>query len=206
MVSWYNIKRKFSNLLYRNIFYRLGYGRPDTKSDWESGYSGGYWDHLESEHEAERYKVITSLIQTAKISPLLCDVGCGKGILYQYLKQALPEFEYLGIDISENAIAEAANKFPETTFRQMDFDKEELSQKFDIIIFNETIEYFTRPLEKLKQCVDENLLPGGRLIISIYRGHDGIWNRITPHFKILKEINVQNEKGQRWKIKMMEPK
>jgi 2-polyprenyl-3-methyl-5-hydroxy-6-metoxy-1,4-benzoquinol methylase len=206
MSSWYNIKIKLSNLLYRNIFYRLGYGRPDKRSDWEAGYAGGYWDHLESEDEAERYKVITGLVKSGKTSPSVFDVGCGKGLLYQYLKQNLPAFSYLGIDISENAVTEAKNKFPETIFRQMDFDKEQLNQKFDVIIFNETLEYFIRPLDKLKQCAHKNLLPNGRFIISMYKGHDGIWNTITPHFKILEEVDIQNKKGQSWKLKMMQPK
>lgn len=206
MGYWYNIKRKLSNILYRNILYRLGFGRPDKRSDWESGYAGGYWDHLESEQEAERYKIITRLVEAGNASPSIFDVGCGKGILYQYMRQNLPAFNYLGIDISKNAVTEAEKKFPETIFRQMDFDKERVEQKFDVIIFNETLEYFIRPLEKLKECSNKNLLPNGRLIISMYKGHDGIWDTITPHFKIIEEIDIQNEKGQRWKIKMMQPK
>jgi 2-polyprenyl-3-methyl-5-hydroxy-6-metoxy-1,4-benzoquinol methylase len=206
MYSWYDIKLKLSNLLYRNIFYRLGYGRPDKQSDWEAGYAGGYWDHLESEHEAERYKVISMLVQEAKISPSICDVGCGKGILYQYLKQNLPAFDYLGIDISANAVKEAKNKFPGAIFRQMDFDKEDLDQRFDVIIFNETLEYFIRPLDKLNECTNKNLSLGGKFIISMYQRHDGIWKTITPHFKILNEINIENQKKQCWKVKMMQPK
>jgi 2-polyprenyl-3-methyl-5-hydroxy-6-metoxy-1,4-benzoquinol methylase len=205
MSSWYSIKLKLSNFLYRNIFYRLGYGRPDKRSDWEAAYAGGYWDHLESEHEAQRYKLITRLVKNGKISASVLDVGCGKGILYQYLKQSLPPFNYLGIDISENAVNEAKKRFPEAIFRQMDFDKEELDQKFDFIIFNETLEYFIRPLDKLNKISNINLLPGGRFIISMYKGHEGIWNTITPHFTILEDIDVRNEKGQSWKIKMMEP-
>jgi len=206
MISWYNIKLKLSNLVYRNILYRLGFGRPNKRSDWEAGYKEGYWDHLESELEDERYKVITSLAKAAKASPAICDVGCGKGILYQHLRQNIAAMNYLGLDISENAIIEARKRFPGTIFRQLDFDQEELDQKFDIIIFNESIEYFVRPLDKLNQCTAKNLLPDGIFIISMYKGHDGIWNTITPHFKILKEIDIQNEKGQRWKIKLMQPK
>jgi 2-polyprenyl-3-methyl-5-hydroxy-6-metoxy-1,4-benzoquinol methylase len=206
MSSLYNIKRKLSNLLYRNIFYRLGYGRPDKRSDWEAGYAGGYWDHLESEHEAERYKAITRLIGLAKTAPSILDVGCGKGVLYEHLKQALPSFTYLGIDISEYAVTEAKKKFPEAGFRRMDFDKEELNQQFDFIIFNETLEYFIRPLDKLNKCTQKNLLVGGRFIISIYQGHDGIWETITPQFEMLNEINIQNLKRQCWRVKMIQPK
>jgi 2-polyprenyl-3-methyl-5-hydroxy-6-metoxy-1,4-benzoquinol methylase len=206
MPSWYSLKLKLSNLIYRNIFYRLGYGRPDKQSDWEAAYAGGYWDHLESEHEEERYNVISRLVQETKMSLSICDVGCGKGILYQHLKKNLPVFDYLGIDISANAVKEAKNKFPEAIFRRMDFDKEELVQKFDVIIFNEALEYFIRPLNKLNECTHKNLSAGGRFIISMYQGHDGIWNTVTPHFKVLKEIDIQNQKRQCWKVKMMEPK
>ena len=206
MVSWFTIKRKFSNLLYRGIFYRFGYGRPDRRHNWEEGYAGGYWDHLESEDESERYKVISRLVQRGSDSPSVFDVGCGKGILYEYLKKTVSEFEYLGIDISENAVAEARTRSPEASFRQMDFDREIVDQKFDIIIFNETIEYFVRPLSKLLHCAAKNLLPGGRFIISMYKGHDGLWNTITPQFKVLEEIDIQNKKRQRWKIKLMQPK
>jgi 2-polyprenyl-3-methyl-5-hydroxy-6-metoxy-1,4-benzoquinol methylase len=148
MHSWHYIKLKLSNFLYRNIFYRLGYGRPEQRSDWDGGYAGGYWDHLESEHEAQRYKAIASLFQLGS-NPSVFDVGCGKGILYHYLKMTDPSLNYLGIDISENAVMEARSRFPEATFWQMAFDKEGLELKFDIIIFNEPIEYFSRPLCKL---------------------------------------------------------
>jgi SAM-dependent methyltransferase len=206
MSTWYNIKLKISNLLYRNVFYRLGYGRPEKSSDWENGYAGGYWDHLESKNEQERYEMISKLVQDVKTSPSILDVGCGKGILYRHLKQNVPAFSYLGLDISGNAISYAQKEFPEATFRQLDFDKENLDQKFDIIIFNETLEYFIRPLDKLNRCNSINLLPDGRFIISMFKGHDGIWNTITPHFEILKEVDVRNEQGQRWKIKMIKPK
>src|SRR6266576_1381459 len=189
-----NLGLKISNILYRNVFYHLGYGRPNKKTDWENAFAGGYWNFLESQDEAGRYKTIIKFVLHQKKTMAILDVGCGKGVLYQYLKQNVRDFTYIGVDISENAVKYAQNQFPEAIFRQMDFDKQMLNQKFDLIIFNETLEYFQHPLTTLHKCREINLATDGRFIISMYKGHNGIWKTIGPHFKAIAEENVRNDK------------
>ena len=198
------VKKKTSDILYRKLFYHLGYGRPDTKTDWEGAFSGGYWDFLEHKEEAGRYYAICNFVKQFKTNPRVLDVGCGKGVLYNYLKQAVPDLDYTGIDISETAVQAAAEKYPETTFRAMDFDTSTLEGRFDLIIFNETLEYFKRPAATLSKCKELNMLEGWCFIISMYQGHDGLWKHVHQHFRPIKEVDVKNENKQHWKVKLIQ--
>ena len=197
------VKNKSSNFLYRNVLYYLGYGRPDKKADWEGAFKGGYWDFLESKEEGGRYNAISNLVKEFKNNAKVLDVGCGKGVLYQYLRQTVSGIDYTGIDISESAVKAASERFPDVTFKAMDFDITTIDDKFDVIILNETLEYFKRPAATLHRCVQMNLFPGGCFIISMYQGHDGIWKQVNNNFKTVAEKKVHNDKNQEWKIKLI---
>src|SRR5688500_8794495 len=52
---------------------------------------------------------------------VLCDLGCGTGELYRYLRQAgLDQVTYAGVDRSATAIAIARRKFPDAAFHCLD--------------------------------------------------------------------------------------
>lgn len=68
------------------------------------------------------------------------EIGCATGELLNYLK---PSFG-LGIDISENMVQIARNKYPHLTFKCADIDNlpaNELNFKFDYIILSNLIDY-----------------------------------------------------------------
>jgi len=114
---------------------------------------GTHWDHLFSETNFATYlsgtieielrnSIVSTLIRlNAPVMPSVLDVGCAGGSLVQ----ALPTFrQYLGTDISQVAV-NTAKQFcsPTVTFRVTDLDRFDLSQKWDVIVFNEVLYYLS---------------------------------------------------------------
>ena len=63
----------------------------------------------------------------------ILDFGCGKGDFYKFIKDRGIVSRYCGIDINENLIELARNKYPETEFMAMDIDESEIDRQFDIV-------------------------------------------------------------------------
>lgn len=61
------------------------------------------------------------------------DFGCGKGDFYGFLRDKGIEVRYTGIDINENLINLARDKYPGVDFRVLDIEKEELTEDYDFI-------------------------------------------------------------------------
>lgn len=61
------------------------------------------------------------------------DFGCGTGDFYRFLQRRGINVQYTGIDINENFIAMAREKYPECTFKVMDIAEEEPEGFFDYI-------------------------------------------------------------------------
>jgi SAM-dependent methyltransferase len=74
----------------------------------------------------------------------ILDFGCGKGDLYQFLKERDIPVEYTGVDINQKLIAMAQKKHPGIDFRVFDIDKDSFSEDFDYIflcgVFNLRVE------------------------------------------------------------------
>ncbi len=64
----------------------------------------------------------------------ILDFGCGKGDLYQFLKDRGIGVAYSGFDINEKLISLAGQKFPGVDFRVFDAEKDELEEDFDYIL------------------------------------------------------------------------
>jgi 2-polyprenyl-3-methyl-5-hydroxy-6-metoxy-1,4-benzoquinol methylase len=76
------------------------------------------------------------------------DVGCGTGVLCGFLQETgvAPGCVY-GLDLSEQMILRARERYPLSTWLQADFLGKvpaELLSSFDAIVFNECLHHFTR--------------------------------------------------------------
>ncbi len=63
----------------------------------------------------------------------ILDFGCGKGDFYGFIKDKGISVTYCGIDINENLIGLAKEKYPEAEFLTMDIEETDFERKFDII-------------------------------------------------------------------------
>jgi len=200
------IKNKCRRLLYTFVLSRYGFGNRVSKSIWEKQFAEKRWDYLYTDEEKDHYHAIVTLFNQQTEKKIL-DVGCGQGVLYYYLKAVAESLSYLGIDISGVAIEQAKASFPEADFKQLDFDYCKLEGKFDIIIFNESLYYFNRPLAIIQKCINENLNKGGYFIISMcdYIGHEVIWQKLKQRFEFLSIEEITNIRQQRWKVGLFKP-
>lgn len=197
------IKNKVRGVLYRKFLYKFGFGNTITKSAWEKQFSTGVWDYLYQPEEVGHYEAIVALYQKHCSNGSVLDVGCGQGVLYDYFRRRLNrKLNYLGIDISKSAVDIAQNNFDEVNFIQLDFDSKQLDQKFDVIIFNETLYYFNRPLKKIESCISHNINAHAYFIISMcqYNTHDILWKKLSEKYDFLEFREITNEKNQQWKV------
>lgn len=180
------------------------------KSIWEQQYSDTTWDYLEGDDERGHYELITGFYRKYADGGSVLDIGCGKGVLYKYLSEntSLSGNAFTGIDISENAVKAAGQRFEGVDFRMVDYQFQPVDKKYDVVIFNETLYYFNDPQETLKKCFAENLLPDGKLIVSMcdYDKNEEIWAHIQNEYLVLDESETSNNKGQHWKVKIIAAK
>ncbi len=196
---------KLNHLFFKTVGKHIGMGSPVSKSTWEQQYSSDVWDYLENPDEAEHYECIVEFYQKyATSNASILDIGSGKGVLYSYFKKWQP-VSFFGIDISENAVKAAAKQFPEAKWETINYDNEYIGGKYDVVIFNETLYYFTRPVKTIKKCLDENMKSNGLFIISMceYEGHDKIWKDLEKVLTVKEERTITNSKGQTWVTKAL---
>ncbi len=194
----------------RYIEYRLwgsrrGHGCRVSLSTWEEQYQRGDWDVLHGPGENAHYETVAKVCLKWKPEGRILDVGCGEGILCGYLDRAGVR-TYVGIDFSREAIKRAKLQYPRAVFRVCDGQVYTPEREFDVIIFNEVIYYFNRPIRVLRQY-EGGLKPGGIFIVSMcdYVGHPRIWREIDEHYECLDSASVSNQNGQRWDVRVCRP-
>jgi 2-polyprenyl-3-methyl-5-hydroxy-6-metoxy-1,4-benzoquinol methylase len=185
-------------------------GSPAARETWESQYASGAWDYLAGDDEAGHYLAIAGFCKAHFPQGRLLDIGCGTGILLDYLQRdaALEPGRYTGIDLAQEALRQAAQRFPEAHFAQCDYAATGFPGRYDALVFNETLYCFADPLAILEKCLAENAAPGALLIISMYgEHHEDIWTAVTARCDVVDEQLVENrERGVLWKVRALRRK
>jgi len=84
------------------------------------------------EGQRRRYETLLKIAGDFSGKKIL-DFGCGKGDLYEFIKERDISINYCGIDVNENLIKLAKSKYPETEFIAVDLEESEFERVFDVI-------------------------------------------------------------------------
>jgi SAM-dependent methyltransferase len=88
---------------------------------------------------ATRYGIMLELMAEAGIRPQLLDLGCGPGLIVDYLHATgrLDQVSYHGIDLSHEMVEVARARWPEHAFSCRDIISEPMpEQSVDVVIMN----------------------------------------------------------------------
>lgn len=178
----------------------------NVRENWETTYSIGQWEFLQSRNQRPRHYTIAGLIHDRfprRVNVL--DVGCGYGTLYALLnRQAV---SYTGIDLAAAAIAECLKTFRGDTrcaFHTASFESFKPDRKFDVVVLNEVLYYF--PLGAVEDAIHrarELLTDQGILIISMNRNFKAawIWRKLGRFMGAEQSIRVRNmSTGSYWTV------
>jgi 2-polyprenyl-3-methyl-5-hydroxy-6-metoxy-1,4-benzoquinol methylase len=175
----------------------------------DAQYAAGDWDYLRDLSELSRFSVIAGYCHHIKPGGSILEVGCGEGLLTDRLDKAKYS-RYVGVDISTRAIAAAAQRQDAATaFVAGDAMHLEVPGRFDVVVFNECLEYFADPRDLLRKY-EASLEPNGVYIASIFDGIDTarsrkIWRMFRARYDDIAETRVRNQQGYAWSIRVLRP-
>lgn len=160
---------------------------------WDTDFSSGKWDFLDNTSEDCVYPLLEKYAHGGDI----LDLGCGPGNTANELS-ATAYRNYVGVDISEAALAKAVKRTQENareqknTFVQSDFLGYTPSQEFDIILFRESLYHvpYGQVLKILKKY-SRHLKAGGVFIVRLYTGNVDTGRRKV---RVLRKINLIKRK------------
>jgi SAM-dependent methyltransferase len=139
---------------------------------WDKEFSQGQWNFIDN---TEGDCVYENLEKYAKNGSIL-DLGCGPGNTANELSSGAYH-SYVGVDISEAALDKARKRTAvngrtgKNTFVQGDFVNYEPIEKFDVILFRESMYHV--PMGKIRSTLDRlsaYLKEGGVFIVRMYTG------------------------------------
>jgi SAM-dependent methyltransferase len=84
--------------------------------------------------QLKRYHMLADIAPVRDLNnSTVLDYGCGTGDFYKFLKRRGINVKYTGVDINENFIRLAKNKYPECTFNVMNADDDQFEGFYDYI-------------------------------------------------------------------------
>ena len=169
----------------------------------------GKWDGLKDLAELGRYSIIVGFAGYFCKRARILDLGCGEGILQE--KFAPTDYSYyLGVDFSEVAIDHAQKRADaRTEFRVGDLNKLVIDGQFDVIIYNESLNYLGHPKEAVLKLF-KNLSTGGVFIFSLVDKHGkeqtGLWQQLDSILELQERNKVTNLAGHSWTVQVYKVK
>ncbi|GAA0562543.1 hypothetical protein GCM10010172_52210 [Paractinoplanes ferrugineus] len=192
--------------LVRAAVSRVGLGPrqgPLPVSSWETQYEGGGWDYLYEIGEIAHYMAIVGYSRYGGKRPDVLDIGCGQGRLVELMDRS--RFgRYRGVDLSANAIRQANERAGDgVSFEVADSNVWEPADRFDVVVFNESLYYLERPLEVLARST-QWLSGNGLVIISMFRGANvkRLWRQVDkmPALQLQDRTMVRNYYRMTWDV------
>lgn len=136
-----------------------------------------FFDRLAPEWDSAMVKdskIINTILDNAEIKAGcdVLDVACGTGVLISdYFERNVNSVT--GIDISQQMLKIASQKFPEAQFICADASQKEFDRKFDCIMIFNAFPHFPEP-EGLIRHLSKYLKPQGTLTVAHDKSREGI--------------------------------
>jgi 2-polyprenyl-3-methyl-5-hydroxy-6-metoxy-1,4-benzoquinol methylase len=108
----------------------------------------GDLQHFGPVHRHQR-NVLISSVDKLDVRTVL-DVGCGSGENLAALAGAMPHLALSGVDVSPEALALAAKRVPGARLRELDIEKDKLSERFDLVISLQVVEHLADDVAALR--------------------------------------------------------
>lgn len=141
----------------------------DHVAYYDDQYASGYTDAWSTDAQRRVRDFIRGMDLPAVGRAI--DFGCGLGTLTPILREALPNWEICGTDISRIALADAARRYPGLRFIPAD-DATLNTEKFDFLLTHHVLEHVQDLVETWGQMV-RLLKPGGDMLHILPCGHAG---------------------------------
>lgn len=178
----------------------------------------GDWQGLADTENQARYETLEALRMTHAPQANVLDLGCGAGILCEYLTTSV---SYSGVDLQAAAITEAEithNSRPHTDFYCTSINHTEQfgKKRFGLIVFNEVLYYQANATEaiQLMNRYESLLAPNGLLLVSIYidthkltRLNGNVWLHVQATYgdRCVDYRYVRNDAHRGWHIAVYQP-
>jgi len=161
------------------------------KRIWDKEFSGTKWDFIDNTTGDCVYPYLEKYAHNGNI----LDLGCGPGNTANELAAGVYQ-TYIGVDISEAALAKAVRRTEENgragknSFVNCDFLDYNSTLEFDIILFRESMYHIPYgQVLRILQNFSRNLKSGGVFIVRLYAGDQRpgrIKTRVTAKLDLIK--------------------
>jgi 2-polyprenyl-3-methyl-5-hydroxy-6-metoxy-1,4-benzoquinol methylase len=173
----------------------------------DAQYTAAEWDYLRSIGEAPRFGVVSAYCRLLASGGSVLEIGCGEGILLEHLDRSRFA-HFTGVDISSVAIERARGLADErTTFACADAEAYVPDRAYDVIVFNEVLEYLDDPLAVVRRY-EAFVQPEGHFVVSMFAGIDTartrrIWKRLQSRYVATAHTKVATGRSYLWNVKAL---
>jgi 2-polyprenyl-3-methyl-5-hydroxy-6-metoxy-1,4-benzoquinol methylase len=160
----------------------------DPLAQWNN--AAGDWEGLRQARQAPRYREIARLVELYGPNGKVLDVGCGEGVLLDYLDLGKIS-QYTGIDPSATAVSRVVLKRALDKVERSTVEQYQPGQSsWDVIVLSEILYYLQDPTGTIDKFSGA-LTPNGILIISIFQRKDSL----NPKALVRKWVNWLRHPG-----------
>jgi 2-polyprenyl-3-methyl-5-hydroxy-6-metoxy-1,4-benzoquinol methylase len=173
----------------------------------DAQYAAAEWDYLRSISEAPRFGVVSAYCRQLATNGAILEIGCGEGFLLEQLDRSRYG-QFTGVDISSVAIERARGLADaRTTFVSSDAESYVPDRTYDVIVFNEVLEYFDDPFA-LVQRYEPYLSPSGHFVVSMFDPPvtvrtRKIWKTLGRRYGEVAHTRVRTHRDFVWNIRVL---
>ena len=148
--------------------------------------------------ELAHYSILAGYAKVLKPGGSILDVGCGDGMLRTHL-HGDAFATYVGIDFPEAIARASSRRDARTSFVASDMRTYESAERFDAIVFNESLYYVEDPIGELERY-SAFLKPDGVFLVSMHRKvkSEKIWSDVARRFELIDRVTIGNGAGVEW--------